>query len=289
MRRLSAAFQLGRAKKGSATMLRSIAVKAGDSEWAHAARDHALKLASQFGARLYVAGIWEGEQAQRHAQEMDGENPPDLLIEAVTALVGKAEERGIVAERVYNSHGIVTGLYELSKLTDMLVIGIPDKGGPVFEDKIIRLFGTRFLSILNKAESMVEVVSRQPQDIGKVLVHQRGGVKGKSALRAGAHLAEKYQADIVLLVARREGEQQTRPDAHQAERYLQAFDIGDVQTVEAANSPNEPSEVIKTFNTQGADIVVVGDDPKGPIRELFGEHTAQEVVDRITTPVVVAR
>jgi nucleotide-binding universal stress UspA family protein len=74
-----------------------------------------------------------------------------------------------------------------------------------------------------------------------------------------------------------------------AKRYLQGFNVPDVETAEQTDAPESVAACLTTAHTAGVDMIVCGDEPHGILANVFGEDPAEAVAERSSLPLLVAR
>jgi nucleotide-binding universal stress UspA family protein len=264
-------------------MIRTITVCAGDSFYDEVAFQHAIAMGSLFQARLRVVLVWE---PGARARDLPG-NLDRYVREQADGLLKAAAHAGLTAEARFRGEGLPDGALREAREADLLIIGMPTEGA-AHDDPLPRAILSSDLPLLRKAESAVLVVCSPPKPPDRVLVCYQGGTEGKAALRLAGHLAERAQAAVhVLSVQGAIVEAETC--AATAAEYLDSFDLPRLETIPRAGSPESEREVLDAADNISADTIIIGDEPYGIIERFFGKATAEQIVLKTQTPVLVAR
>ncbi len=267
-------------------MIHSISVRTSDSPWSVAAQEHALRFAAAFNADIVSAGIWK--QDTEHGIP-GNEDIRDIIKRPVEGFAERVRETGLNAETFYFEKGIFEGLDQLSRETDLLVLGIPDSQHSDLENSFLRLLGIHFLSILNEARSTVLAVKKTPDHLRNILIHNPGGLEGRHALRLGGMIAEKFEAGVHVLVQHTGIEESFCPEIDISRKYLSHFDIRISEVTETTAPAHDPGGIMERFHELNPDLIVIGEDPRGPIKAFFESDATQGVVNRTDIPVLIAR
>lgn len=114
------------------------------------------------------------------------------------------------------------------------------------------------------------------------------GEKRKTALRIGGHLAERLQSSLLVLPVEKSMAKAVEL-TNAAERYLAAFDMPSVETLARENSPESEKDILSAAERTGADVVVVGRQPRKLLQNLLDETRTENAAFRTKAPLIIAR
>lgn len=263
-------------------MIRTLAVQAGESEYAAAALEHAIGLAKLFDARLRIVGIWDNADDNERELTMQRE----MIERAVQRSLKRAADAGVNATESPRGEGAVKGMLAEAKECDLVVVGMPRKATADSDRNAKTLLKAR-MPIVRRAESLVLTVCDKPLDTRRILVYYAGGAVAKQALRIAGFLAEKAGVPLLLLTV---GAERTAAAelAGTAKRYLGGFSLPKLRAIEKTSSSDLESDILRTAEDQNVSLIVCGDEPHGPFR-LFGDTPAEHAAMNTCLPFLVAR
>lgn len=245
-------------------MIHIVTVLAGESDYAEAAQEHALRMAQWFQARLRVVTTREPKDPQgpttgRQSMESIGER-------AVEKLSLEARDGNVLVESSLRGEGLLEGLLAEARESDLLVVGLPPEPTEGAEH-LLRAVRHAELPLLHKAECLVLVVCRPPRPIRKILVDYQGDTMGKTALRVAGEVAMRASAAVTVHCV--DGDPRNAGVlSATAERYLAGFGLSSVATVMQVGQPGSATEIAQAAKSTEADLVVIGGEGHGLLNWL---------------------
>jgi len=268
-------------------MIHTVAVLAGESDYAVAAQQHALRMAQWFQARLRVVTIREPRDTQETTT--GGPSMETLAEQNVEQVSREARNDHLLVEASIRGEGLLKGLLAEARGSDLLVLGLPPQATKDAEP-LLQAMRHAELPLLHKAECLILVVHQPPRPIRKILVEYQGGTEGKAALRAAGEVATRTSAAVtVLSVDADPGDAEVL--AATAESYLAGFGLSSVETINRVGQSEPAMEVARAAESTEADLVVVGGERHGLLDWLRDRTTPdpEDVALSTHIPVLIAR
>lgn len=268
-------------------MIHIVTVLAGESDYAEAAQQHALRMAQWFQARLRVVTSREPDDTKetttsRQSMESFGERS----VEKLSMETGNGH---VLVESSVRGEGLLEGLLAEARESDLLVVGLPPdltEG----QEPLLEAVRHAELPLLHRAECMVLAVCRPPRPIRKILVDYLGGTVGKAALRTAGEVAMRASAGVTVLCVDGDPSNAGVLSAT-AERYLSGFGLLSVATITRVGQPESATEVARAAESTEADLVVIGGERHGLLNWLRDRSgpDPEDVALFTQIPVLVAR
>jgi nucleotide-binding universal stress UspA family protein len=265
-------------------VMRTITVCSGQSPYAKAAQQHALKVAKLFGARLKIVGIWNGDDTKATER---GESQEALMREDCRRVAGSAERAGVPVAWSVRGDGMIRALLGEARETDLLVLGLPVEAERDTNDIATRLLKDE-LPVLRKAQCALLAVSEPPNALRRIVVRYEDDHSGKAALRWAGGIAEPCKGDVAVLVLE-EDVTKAAELAGAAEQYLKGFDLQSLKTIPKSAPTGSKTEILEAAESLDADLIVLGDEGHGVLERFFGRNIAERTALATTIPLLIAR
>jgi nucleotide-binding universal stress UspA family protein len=265
-------------------MIKTVTTIAGDGEYARIAQEHAITLAKALGSELRVVAAWDPSDAPDSAEP--GEHPGTLAQQELNRITDRAELQGLTVSGRLTGEGVRRGVLDASEVSDLLVVAIPTEQDT--DDPLTRATLDRELPFLRGAACSVLAVSQPPSEITKILVDYQGGAIGRTALNVVGELASGLGADVAVMAVKGDVAEAARL-ATAGEAYLQPFHLNHIDRVEKTGVPDSRGDILSFAESEGADMIVIGEEPVGLLDRLLGQDTADQVALATNLPVLIAR
>ncbi len=266
-------------------MIRTITVYTGHNEYAIAAHAHAIEMAKQFGARLKVVNVWEAEKGGM--LEASNESASDVMHGNLEDIMAAAARSGVRVDEGVRGNGMVRGLPEEARETDLLVLGLPtdeDRNRTDEGDHLVR----KERSVLRKVDCALLLVNRPPAPIRKILALYEDSSSGKSMLRMVAAIAERYGAKLGLLTIENDLARAMALSASAAE-YVKGFDIPAVEQLAQDGPTGSKVGILEEADAFDADLIAMGEEGHNWLERFFGENLAERTALSTSIPLLLVR
>lgn len=268
-------------------MIRAIAVYPGDSPCAKAMERHAVEVARLFNGCVRLVCTWKPNVNEKQRKET--EDPLQLIEKEAVAQVRQMQADGVAAEPAPYGESLDEAVLEEAQRADLIVVGFPPFGS-VQEDHAAAEMQRESYPFIRKAQSNVLVVSDIPQPIKRIAVNCQAIPDGKPVLRLAGVLAELTQAELTLVVASGRSENAADEAAAAAKRYLEAFDIPKLFTLEYEGEQQSASTALRGANECEADLLVAGAPTYTRLTGYISHRgIAEEIVRHAKMPVLLVR
>lgn len=276
-------------------MFDRILVPVDESDAASAALDHALEIASDREASVFLCYVADTNEP---SQTRVGTEVVDVLEEEGEDIVSDARERA--ADRgVAATADVVQGTphdaivdYVESRAIDLVVMGTHGRDG--LERYVL---GSVAESVVNASPVPVLTV-RGPDDAtatypyGSVLVPTDGSAHATAALRRGAAVAARHDAPLHLLAVVDESILGGGDDRTDRARDLledaaaTARDAGADEIVTDVRSGSVPREIVSYADLKDVDLVVMGTHGRNGLDQLLLGSITERVLRTASVPVL---
>lgn len=276
-------------------MIKSILLAADASQHASAAREHALELATQYGARLTIVNVLDVRLLEMppyldYAYPFEtipiAQFPLELLesfrVKAERVLEDArlaAEDKGIQVELRLEEGIPGEVLAELGDTRDLIVIGKRGEHARWGKD----LLGTVTEELVRRTTTPVLLAEAEYRPLRSFLVLYDGSHPSNQALKLSADMASHSRVSLEVMTAGRSLEEAAAVQ-QEARNYLSAFDMGVAyREVEGAVEARALEEV----EAEPIDLVVIGKKGYSVLHRLVLGSSAETLMRELPTPVLL--
>lgn len=275
-------------------MIKSIMVGVDASAPAAAAREHALRLAQKYEARVVGLHVLDVRLLEMPPYlEYSYESIP-LIPMPVEILEGfrekgeraldefrrSAEGRGVTVESRLEEGVPAEAIAEIGRTHDLIVVGKRGEHARYGRD----LLGSTAEAVVRRASSPVWLAEEEAGDIKSILLLFDGSPPAGRALKLAADVATHVGAVLRVLTVG-EDEPHASEVLEGARSYLSAFDLRTEFRVAVGEAV---SATMNHLEGEPADLVVMGKQGHSLIRRLILGSTSEQLMREIDVPVLLA-